>query len=165
MSPYRCVIGLSFPVLLVVSTSCASQPAAVDSARTDDSQVVAAVEQILDNVSASAASTNAEGVLAAAPKDDTFTFITGDTMLTGYDDTLHAFRETYALLQGQTNQVLHKRTRVLSPDVVLVATISEGDYTDKTGFKSPPVGLGTTAVFVRNGADWRLVHYHQSVAK
>ena len=59
---------------------------------------------------------------------------------------------TYALLQGQTNQIIEKRTRVLSPDVVLVSAVSEGTYTDKAGFTFPPVGLGSTAVFVRRGA-------------
>ena len=55
----------------------------------------------------------------------------------------------YGLLQGQTNQVIEKRTRVLSPDVVLVSAVLEGTYTDKAGFTFPPVGLGATAVFVR----------------
>jgi ketosteroid isomerase-like protein len=86
-------------------------------------------------------------------------------MLKGYDESLAAFRNTYALLQGQTNQIVEKRTRVLSPDVVLVSAVSEGTYTDKAGFTSPPVGLGSTAVFVRRGADWRVIHFHQSVAK
>lgn len=165
MSPYRCFVGLSFPVLLMVSTSCASQPSAVSPVSTNNPQIEAEVDAILDKVAASAALTDAEGVLATSTKDDTYTFITGDTMLTGYDNAIAAFRETYALLQGQTNQVLQKRTRVLSPDVVLVSTISEGTYTDKAGHMSSPVGLGTTAVFVRRGDDWRVVHYHQSVAK
>ena len=56
--------------------------------------------------------------LDASTKDDTFTFITGDTMLKGYDQALAAFRETYAMLKGQTNQDIEKRVRVLSPDVV-----------------------------------------------
>ena len=83
----------------------------------------------------------------------------------GYDQALAAFRETYALLEGQTNQVIERRTRVLSPDVVLVSAISEGTYTDKAGFTSAPVGLGSTIVFVRRHGEWRVIHFHQSVAK
>ena len=104
-------------------------------------------------------------MLSASTKDDTFTFITDDTMLTGYDEALAAFRTTYALLQKQTNQIIEKRTRVLSPDVVLVSAVSEGTYTDKAGFTSPPVGLGSTAVFVRRDGEWRVIHFHQSVAE
>ncbi len=162
MSSCRRFTVLSFLALIVVSAGCASQPGAVNSS---DPETEAAVEAILDKVAASAASSDAEGALASSTKDDSYTFITGDTMLTGYDAALAAFRETYGLLQGQTNEILQKRTRVLAPDVVLVSTISEGTYTDKAGYTSPPVGLGSTAVFVRRGGDWRVVHYHQSVAK
>ena len=104
-------------------------------------------------------------MLSASTKDDTFTFITDDAMLTGYDEALAAFRTTYALLQGQTHKTIEMRTRVLSPDVVLVSGVSEGTYTDKAGFTSPPVGLGVTAVFVRRNGDWRVIHFHQSVAE
>jgi uncharacterized protein (TIGR02246 family) len=126
---------------------------------------VAAVDAILSRLAAAAAATDAEGVLSESTRDETFTFITGDRMLTGYDEALPAFRKTYALLQGQTNQIIQKRTRVLSPDVVLVLAVSEGTYTDRAGFTSPPVGMGSTAVFVRRGGEWRVIHFHESVAK
>jgi uncharacterized protein (TIGR02246 family) len=147
---------------LVLASACRPQPIAVNP---DDPEIVRAVEAILEQAVAAAAATDAEGVLSATTRDDTFTFITGDRMLKGYDESLAAFRNTYALLQGQTNQIVEKRTRVLAPDVVLVSAVSEGTYTDKAGFTSPPVGLGSTAVFVRRGADWRVIHFHQSVAK
>ena len=111
------------------------------------------------------AAVNAEEVLSASTRDDTFTFITGDRMLKGYSEALAAFRETYALLQGQTSQIIERRTRVLSPDVVLVSAVSEGTYTDKAGFTSELVGMGSTAVFVRRNGEWRVIHYHQSVSK
>jgi uncharacterized protein (TIGR02246 family) len=147
---------------LVLAAACQSQPVEVNP---NDPEIVTAVEAILDKAVAAAAATDAEGVLSATTRDDTFTFITGDRMLKGYDESLAAFRNTYALLQRQTNQIVEKRTRVLSPDVVVVSAVSEGTYTDKAGFTSPPVGLGSTAVFVRRGADWRVIHFHQSVAK
>ena len=131
----------------------------------NDPEIVAAVEAILDKAVAAASAADAEGVLSASTRDDTFTFITADRMLKGYDEALAAFRTTYALLQGQTHQIIERRTRVLSPDVVLVSAVSEGTYTDKAGFTSPPVGLGSTAVFVRRDGEWRVIHYHQSVAK
>jgi uncharacterized protein (TIGR02246 family) len=151
------------PALLIV-TACQTQSQPVP-ANPNDAEIVAAVETILDKTIASAASLNADEVLSASIKDDTFTFITGDRMLKGYGESLAAFRETYAMLKGQTSQIVEKRIRVLSPDVVLVSAVSEGTYTDKAGFTSPPVGLGSTAVFVRRNGEWRVIHYHQSVSK
>jgi uncharacterized protein (TIGR02246 family) len=162
MLSYSCPRRLAVLAALVIAAACRSQPVAVNP---NDPEIVAAVEAILDKAVAAAAATDAEGVLSATTSDDTFTFITGDRMLKGYDESLAAFRKTYALLQGQTNQIVEKRTRVLSPDVVLVSAVSEGTYTDKAGFTSPPVGLGSTAVFVRRGEEWRVIHFHQSVAK
>lgn len=153
---------LAILAALMVAAACRSQPGAVNP---NDPEILAAVEAILDRAVDAAAATDAEGVLSATTKDDTFTFITADRMLKGYDESLAAFRKTYALLQGQTNQTVERRTRVLSPDVVLVSAVSEGTYTDKAGFTSAPVGLGSTAVFVRRGEEWRVIHFHQSVAK
>jgi uncharacterized protein (TIGR02246 family) len=147
---------------VVAAAACRSEPIPVNP---QDPVIVGAVEAILDKAVAAAAAVDAEGVLSASTRDDMFTFITGDRMLKGYDESLAAFRQTYALLQGQTTQVIERRTRVLSPDVVLVSAVSEGTYTDKAGFTFPPVGLGSTAVFVRRNGEWRVIHYHQSVAK
>ena len=147
---------------ILIAAACQSQPVAVNP---NDPATVATVEAMLDKLVAAAAATDAEGVLSVTTSDDTFTFITADRMLTGYEQALAAFRTTYALLQGQTHQIIEKRTRVLSPDVVLVSAVLEGTYTDKAGFTSPPVGLGSTAVFVRRGGEWRVIHYHQSVSE
>jgi uncharacterized protein (TIGR02246 family) len=162
MSLRACVRRSLLAPAILMTAACQSQPVTVNPS---DTEIVVAVEAILDKVVAAAAATDAEGVLSVSTRDDSFTFITGDTMLTGYDETLAAFRQTYALLQRQTNQIIEKRTRVLSPDVVLVSAVSEGTYTDKAGYTSAPVGLGSTAVFVRRGRDWQVIHYHQSVAK
>jgi uncharacterized protein (TIGR02246 family) len=144
------------------SAACQSPPATVNP---EDPQIVAAVNTILDQAVAAAAAVNAEKVLSFTTMDDDFTFITGDTMLTGYSQALPAFRETYAMLQGQTNEVVERRTRVLAPDVVLVSAVSQGTYTDKAGFTSDPVGLGSTIIFVKRNGEWRVIHFHQSVAK
>ena len=92
---------------LVTAAACRSQPAAVN---LHEPEIVATVEAILDKAVAAAGAIDAEGVLSASTRDDTFTFITGDRMLKGYDETLAAFRQTYALLQGP-NQPDHREAR------------------------------------------------------
>jgi uncharacterized protein (TIGR02246 family) len=158
----RCLSRLTVLTAFVMAAACRSQPAAVNP---NDPEIVAAVEAVLDQAVAAAAAVDAERVLAVSTRDDAFTFITADRMLTGYDESLAAFRQTYAMLQGQSTQIIQRRTRVLAPDVVLVSAVSEGTYTDKAGFTFPPVGLGSTAVFVRRNGEWRVIHFHQSVAE
>jgi len=43
--------------------------------------------------------------------------------------------------------------------------VGEGSYTDKANFTSPPVGMGSTVIFVKRDGVWRAVHFHQSIAK
>jgi uncharacterized protein (TIGR02246 family) len=162
MSACRCLTGVAVLIALVTTQACRSHPVVVNP---NDPEIVAAVEAILDKAVAASAAADAEAVLSASTRDDTFTFITGDLMLTGYDEALAAFRLTYALLEKQTNHIVEKHTRVLAPDVVLVSAVSEGTFTDKAGFTSSPVGLGSTAVFVRRNGEWRVIHYHQSVSR
>jgi uncharacterized protein (TIGR02246 family) len=155
-------VRVGFMGVVLAATACQSPPAPV---RPDDPEIVAAVNAILDKVVAAASAADAEAVLSVTTMDDDFTFITGDTLLTGYSQALAAFRETYAMLKGQTYEGIARRTRVLAPDVVLVYSVSQGTYTDKAGFTSDPVGLGSTAIFVKRDGEWRVIHFHQSVAK
>jgi uncharacterized protein (TIGR02246 family) len=92
------------------------------------------------------------------------TFITGDVMLSGLEYIRETFRDTYAGLERQDQTIFKKRVRILSPDVAIVIAVSEGTYTDRAGWTSEPVGIGTTIVFVRENGEWRARHAHQSIA-
>jgi ketosteroid isomerase-like protein len=134
---YSCPRRLAVLAALVLAAACRPQPVAVNP---NDPEIVAAVGAILDKAVAAAAAIDAEGVLSASTRDDTFTFITADRMLKGYDEALAAFRKTYALLQGQTHQIIERRIRVLSPDVVLVSAVSEAPTPTRPGSRSRPWG-------------------------
>jgi len=153
---------LAGAVLVFAAVACQPKPAMVDP---QDPVIVAAIDSILNVAIAGATSANAEQALSVTTKDQDFTFVTGDLMLVGYDGILNRFRDTYSMLQKQSSEVITKRIRVLSPDVAVVTAITEGTYTDKAGFTSEPVGLGSTIIFVRRNGEWRAVHFHQSVAK
>lgn len=160
------VTGVLIPLLVaalaVCTLGCRPAPAPVNP---NDPEIIAAIEKVVSVAQEGAAAADAERALSVTTMDDDFTFITEDTMITGYDKALASFRDTYSMLQKQTSEVVSSRVRVLAPDVVLVTGISEGTYTDKAGFTSEPAGLGVTIVFVRRNGEWRAVHYHQSVAK
>ncbi len=162
MSFHAVLTRVGVAALVVGTLACQTRPAPVNP---EDPAIVAAIESTLKVALDGAAAANAEQALSVTTRDEDFTFISGDVMLTGYDQALAAFRETYAMLEKQTTEPIERRIRVLSPDVVLVTSVSEGTYTDKAGFTSAPVGLGSTIVFVRRNGEWRAIHFHQSVAK
>ena len=74
--------------------------------------------------------------------------MTGDVLLSGFERIREQFRRTYSGIERQDQTVLEKRVRLLSPDVAVAMAIAEGTYTDKAGWTSEPVGIGTTIVFV-----------------
>jgi uncharacterized protein (TIGR02246 family) len=130
----------------------------------DDPAVVATIDSLMASAMAGAATADADKVLSIADSVGELTFITGDVLLTGLEPIRKQFRATYSGLQGQQQSFITKRVRLLSPDVAVVMAVGEGTYTDKSGWTSEPVGIGTTIVFVREGGQWRARHVHQSIA-
>ena len=124
----------------------------------DDPAILAAIDSIVEEAMEGAR------VLAMAEGEGELTFITGDVMLSGLDYIREIFRDTYAGLESQDQMLIERHVRILSPDVAIVMAVSEGTYTDKAGWTSEPVGIGTTIVFVREDGEWRARHAHQSIA-
>jgi uncharacterized protein (TIGR02246 family) len=142
---------------LVVVAAC--RPSRFDP---NDPAVMAAIDSLVAEVSAGAAAVDADRVLSAAADD--ISFVTGEVLLSGRETLLARFRETYSGLARQDQRVIEKQVRILGPDLVVVIVIAEGTYTDKAGWTSPAVGIGTTIVFVRENGQWRAKHAHQSIA-
>ena len=130
----------------------------------DDPAILAEIQSILEEAMEGARNADADRALAMAEGEGELTFITGDVMLSGTDYIREIFRDTYAGIESQEQTVIEKHVRILSPDVAIVMAVSEGTYTDKAGWTSEPVGLGTTIVFVRENGEWRARHAHQSIA-
>lgn len=153
---------MRIPVVVAIAGAalCAGcQPAQFDP---DDPAAIAAIDSIVQSMMAGAREVNAAQVLSGAAPD--ITFITGDIMLAGLETLRARFDETYAGLTGQDQTLLDSRIRLVSPDVALVTAVAEGTYTDRAGWTSDPVGIGTTLVFVRENGTWRVRHAHQSIA-
>jgi uncharacterized protein (TIGR02246 family) len=155
-------LRLAAAALALTALACQPKPVTFDPA---DPAVTAQIQTALKQAMEGAAAVDAEKALAITTKNEDFTFLTGDVMLVGYDAALPRFKETYAMLQKQQTEVLSSRVRLLSPDVAVLTAVGEGTYTDKAGFTSEPVGLGATLIFVRKNGEWRVAHFHQSVAK
>lgn len=156
------LIGSVLAAVVLAAFGCRSAPAPV---KADDPEITAAIEKAVAVAMDGAATANAEKALSVTTRDGDFTFLTGDTFISSYDAALATFRDTYSMVQSQTSEVISSRVRVLAPDVVLVTAVTRGTYTDKAGFTSEPVGLGSTIVFVRRNGQWQALHFHQSVAK
>ena len=128
----------------------------------NDPTATAAIDSVLTVMMEGAAAVDADKVLSSGADD--LTFVTGEVLLSGRETLLARFRETYSGLARQNQRVIEKRVRLVSPDVVIAVVIAEGTYTDKANWTSPPVGIGTTIVFVRENGQWRAKHAHQSIA-
>jgi uncharacterized protein (TIGR02246 family) len=147
-------------VCALLMTSC-QPPVEFDP---QDPTILAAIDSIVEEALEGSRNVDADRVLAMAAGEGELTFITGDVMLSGLEYIRETFRDTYAGLESQDQTLIERRVRILSPDVAIVIATSEGTYTDKAGWTSEPVGLGTTIVFVRENGEWRARHAHQSVA-
>jgi uncharacterized protein (TIGR02246 family) len=130
----------------------------------DDPAVVAAIDSIVQVALEGSRAADADRVLAMAEGGSDFTFITGDLLLSGLEDIREDFADTYEGVESQSQTILEKRTRLLTPDVAVLTAVSEGTYTDIAGWTSEPVGMGHTIVFVRENGQWRARHAHQSIA-
>lgn len=154
------------PVILagaVLLASCnQTQPVDFDP---EDPAATAAIDALLEVMLEGSRNADVDRVLASVTESGEFTFITGDLALTGLETIREDFADTYAGIEGQTQTVIQRRIRLLSPDVAVVMAVSEGTYTDKAGWTSEPVGIGNTLIFVRESGDWRIHHAHQSIAR
>lgn len=154
-----------FATALVLASCTAPAPVVPPPAfDPDDPSVVAAIDSMVALARAGADNVNADEALAPLHPEDSLTFLTGDVLITGKDEILTAFRDTYAQIRRQRHAPITWRVRLLAPDVALFVGLARGTFQDSAGTISDPVGLGTTGVFVRRDGVWRLVHFHQSVA-
>lgn len=147
---------------IVMLGAVACQPAPFNP---EDPAVLATIDSLLTNAMAGAAAADADRVLAFAEGGGELTFVTGDVLLSGFEPIREQFKRTYSGIERQDQTVLEKRVRLLSPDVAVAMAIAEGTYTDKAGWTSEPVGIGTTIVFVKENGQWRARHAHQSIVR
>jgi uncharacterized protein (TIGR02246 family) len=154
-------IILATSVGVLVLAACTQTAAEFDP---QDPVVIAQIDSIVQSAMEGAREADADRVLAMAEGQEDLTFITGDVMLIGLETIRAAFENTYETVQSQSQTVIDENVRLVTPDVVIVAAVSEGTYTDIAGWTSEPVGMGHTIVFVRRNGQWRAVHAHQSVA-
>jgi uncharacterized protein (TIGR02246 family) len=145
---------------VVLSAACAPAP----DFDPDDPAVLAAIDSIVQATMEGSRAADADRVLAMAEGGSDFTFITGDLLLTGLEGIRESFEDTYEGVESQSQTILEKRVRLLTPDVAVLTAVSEGTYTDIAGWTSEPVGMGHTIVFVRENGQWRARHAHQSIA-
>ena len=153
-------LGLVGASVLVLA-ACQAKPAPFNP---DDPVAIAQIDSVMQPAFDAARRADADKVLAMAEGPGEFTFIAGDVLLSGVAPIRESFRNTYAGLTRQEQEIITRRIRLLTPDVALWTAVGEGTYTDKAGWTSPPVGLGLTVVLVKQAGRWQALHAHQSVA-
>ncbi len=156
--------GLFATALLLASCTAPAPVAAPPAFDPNDPSVVAALDSMVTLAREGADNADADRALAPLNAEDSLTFMTADVLITGKEEILRAFRETYSQIRRQRHAPIARKVRLLSPDVALFVGLARGTFQDAQGAISDPVGLGTTGVFVRRDGVWRLVHFHQSVA-
>jgi uncharacterized protein (TIGR02246 family) len=158
------------PVFVVATMALAScgapAPAAAPAAEfnPDDPAVTAALDSAVAMARAGADAVDAAATLAPLNAEDNLTFMAGDILIAGREEILQAFRDTYAQIKAQRHVPVARQVRLLTPDVALYSAVARGTFQDLSGEISDPVGLGSTAIFVRRDGAWRLAHFHQSTA-
>jgi uncharacterized protein (TIGR02246 family) len=151
----------------LVAASCNTPaPAAAPAAEfnPDDPAVTAALDSAVAMARAGADAVDAAATLAPLNAEDNLTFMAGDILIAGKAEVLKAFRDTYAQIKAQRHAPVARTVRLLTPDVAIYSAVGRGTFQDLSGEISDPVGLGSTAIFVRRDGTWRLAHFHQSVA-
>lgn len=147
---------------LLFLQSCGSLDSRSVTGGLDDEALVEEIDAVIEDIVAGAARVDADAVLASSAGEDSLTLVVGDVLLSGHDEILERFRESYEPLQSQEHTLVEKRIRILGPDIALALLTAWGTYTDDAGWTSDPVGLGLTLVLVRRDGRWRLTHAHQS---
>lgn len=156
--------GLVAAALILASCDSPAPAPAAPAFNPDDPAVTAALDSAVALARAGADAVDAEAALAPLNAEANLTFMAGDILIAGKEEILKAFRDTYARIKAQRHVPVARQVRLLTPDVALYSAVSRGTFQDLSGEISEPVGLGTTAVFVRRDGAWRLAHFHQSVA-
>ncbi|MFL5521850.1 MAG: hypothetical protein ACJ8B6_12990, partial [Gemmatimonadales bacterium] len=119
-------LGLVGASVLVLA-ACQAKPAPFNP---DDPVAIAQIDSVMQPAFDAARRADADKVLAMAEGPGEFTFIVGDVMLSGVAPIRESFRNTYAGLTRQDQEITTRRIRLLTPDVALWTAVGEGTYTD-----------------------------------
>ena len=162
-------IELQVLVAALILSSCkGSAPAPVAAEpvfNPDDPGVTAVLDSMVSLARAGADAVDADQTMSPLNAEENLSFLTGDVLIAGKEEILKAFRDTYAQIKAQRHVPVARRVRLLAPDVAVYVAVGKGTFQDLSGDISEPVGLGTTAIFIKRDGVWRLAHFHQSVAR
>src|SRR5262245_7418334 len=142
---------LASALFLTACNASAPAPAAAPPAfNAEDPAVIAVLDSMVSLARAGADAVNADETMRPRSAEDNLTFMTGDVLLAGKEEILKAFRDTYAQIKAQRHVPVARRVRLLTPDIALYTAVGKGAFQDLSGEISKPVGLGTTAIFIKH---------------
>jgi uncharacterized protein (TIGR02246 family) len=156
------VSKLPFNLAVVVTALAACQLACANVSDVSDKegeQAVAAVRAVLDAQTAAWNRGDIEGFMDGYAREDSTTFISGDTLTRGWQTVMDRYKKGYDTREKMGTLTFSElEVRPLSPFYVLAT----GRYQLERAADTPRGRF--TLLFRRTSAGWRIVHDHTSSA-
>lgn len=153
-------------VVALVGTLCfASGATAVAQVpAVEASKIRTEVEAAVAAVVAGANAVDVERTFASCSTSGEFRMADNGAIYASREATLAAFRAGFGPLRSQDIRILEHQVSVLSRDLAMYTSLGTFTTTDKSGQASPARKFAWTALWRREGTQWRMLNVHQSFA-
>ena len=150
----------------LVGTLCLVSGASVVAQVTEAeaSKIRVEIEAAVQAVVAGANAVDVEKTFASCSTSGEFRMADNGALYGSREATLAAFRAGFGPLRSQDIRIPEHQVVVLSRDLAMYTSLGTFTTIDKSGQASPARQFAWTALWRREGAQWRMVNVHQSFA-
>jgi hypothetical protein len=149
-------------ILLFFATTFRLPAAAPESATKTNLEIAATIEKLMDELSRTAETLDAEKTLAPLSKDKDAVFFLDSKPYTR-SELIHYLGKLYGALKTMSIKMDRKCVKVLSPDAAVWIACGKGKSVSKSG-ESFEEYLTETWIWQRIEGKWQVIHYNETVA-
>lgn len=149
-------------VLLFFAATVRLPAASPDPATKNNSEIAATIEKLMDELSRTAETLDAEKTLAPLSKDKDAVFFLGSKPYTR-SELIHYLGKSYGSLKTMSIKMDRTCVKVLSPDAAVWIACGKGKSVSKSG-ESFEEYLTETWIWQRIEGKWQVIHYNETVA-